>query len=303
MRGGLAPASAALPWGASAFSRGNRARVGAKAALMLAAVVLGVATLLWGAPAAAEDLEGTFEQGNEAFWSGELADAIQRYEGLVELGVWDADLFYNLGTTYARQGRYGPAILNLERALILEPGNEDARHNLETVRRTLARHRTAEGRDADVQPPRSFWMNLLARVTHWQVGVPFLICWVGLFVVLGWRRVATGEIARLVLLIAALVLGGVALVSGALVLGKAAYDTQVREAIAIHGDQAVMREGPGERFDRAGTASEGDRLRVLDREGEWLHLRDATGHEGWGRVGDFGELRRVEDPMSADGAT
>jgi tetratricopeptide (TPR) repeat protein len=259
-----------------------------------AAIAMALGVLFWSAPVSAQDLGVTFQQGNQAFWSGDFDQAIERYEALVELGVWDADLFYNLGTTYARQGRFGPAILNLERASILEPGDEDIRHNLETTRRSLARRRNAEGQDADLKPPRSFWLNLLARVTSWQVGLPFLICWIGVFVVLGWRRMAKGEVIRLVLLILALVFGSLSLIGGALLLGKAAYDTQVHDAIAIHEGGAVTREGPGERFDRAFTASEGDRLRVIDREGDWLHLRDFGGHEGWGSLQDFGELRKPE---------
>jgi tetratricopeptide (TPR) repeat protein len=257
--------------------------------------VVAVALALWPSAARAEDLERIFRQGNEAIWSGHLDEAVRQYESLIELGVWDGDVFYNLGTAYARQGRFGPAILNLERALVLAPGDADARHNLQTVRRVYARQRTAAGEDADLAPPRSFWLNLLDRVTPGLVGISFLACWIGLFVVLGWRRVSAGELTRSVLLISALVLGGSALVSGSLLLSKVVYDTEVREAIAVREGRATLHAGPGERFDPAFEASEGDRLRVLDREGDWLHLRDPGGHEGWGLRRDFGELRRPPD--------
>jgi tetratricopeptide (TPR) repeat protein len=237
-------------------------------------------------------LRETFEAGNEAFWSGDFEGAARSYEQLVELGVWDADVFHNLGTAYARQGQLGRAILNLERALLIQPGHEDARENLATVRRVLARQRTAEGQDADIEPPRSFWMNTLQRVTSAQVVIPFLICWVGLFVLLGARRLTKSEVARLALLIVALIFGIGAGISGTMVFGKASYDSEVCEAIAITTARATLREGPGERFGRAFDAGTGDRLRVLDREGEWIHLRDREGREGWGRSSDFGELRQ-----------
>ena len=264
----------------------------ARTTILVALVSLFLSVVLLPVAAYAEDLNGTFQQGNESFWSGSFDGAIGHYERLVELGVWDAELFYNLGTAYARQGRFGPAILNFERALILSPGHVDARHNLGTVRRILARHRNAAGQDADLDPPRSFWLNLLARVTASQVGIPFLLCWLVLFAVLAWRRLSAGELTRLVLMIAALLLAGVSLVSGSLLLGKALYDSRVREGIAVRQNRAVLREGPAERFGRAHEAIEGDRLRLLDREGDWLHLRDSQGREGWGRRSDFGELRR-----------
>ncbi len=237
-------------------------------------------------------LRETFEAGNEAFWSGDYDRAIESWDQLVVLGVWDADVFYNLGTAHARRGRLGRAALNFERALLLEPGQAEALENLQVVRQSLARRRTEGGEDADLDPPRSFWMSLLAQVTPAQVTIPFALCWIGLFLILAIRRVTGREVARLALLIVALLLFGGSLVGGVLVASKASYDAEVREAIAVADGEAALREGPGARFSRAHRADEGDRLRLLDREGEWLHLRDAEGQEGWGRTTDFGELRQ-----------
>jgi tetratricopeptide (TPR) repeat protein len=246
------------------------------------------------APEAGAGLRETFEAGNEAFGLGRFDEAIAAYEELVDHGVWDADVFFNLGTAYARSGRLGPAILNLERALVLDPGHDEARDNVRIVRRALARRRTQAGEDADLDPPRSFWLSLLDRVTAAQVGIPFLLCYVALFGVLAARRLTRRELARLGLAIAAVVLGGATIVGGGLVGSKAYFDAEVREAIAIGDGEVVLREGPGERFTRAVTTHEGDRLRVLGREGEWLLLRDRAGREGWGAGGDFGELRMAE---------
>lgn len=244
---------------------------------------------------ASAGLRETFEAGNEAFGLGEYDRAISAYEELLDHGVWDADVFYNLGTTYARTGRLGRAILNLERALLIDPGHEEALDNVRTVRRALARRRTAGGEDADLDPPRSFWMNVLNRLTPAQVVVPFLMCYLGFFGVLVARRLTSSELARLVLLIVTLVLGVAMAVGGGLVLSKATFDGEVREAIVVSEGEANLREGPGERFTLAVEAREGDRLRVLDREGDWLHMRDSAGTEGWGHVDEFGELSRRED--------
>ena len=110
------------------------------AAFSIAAVVL-APLVVW------SGLRETFEEGNEAFGLGNYDEAIRSYEELVELGVWDVDVLYNLGTAYARTRSYGPAILNLERALLIDPGHEEALDNLRTVRQALARRRTSEGED------------------------------------------------------------------------------------------------------------------------------------------------------------
>src|SRR5207302_5004375 len=67
--------------------------------------------------------------------SGDLARAIASYEALVAEGVTSAELETNLGAAYLRQGRRGQAALHFERALFLDPGDDDARADLLEVRR------------------------------------------------------------------------------------------------------------------------------------------------------------------------
>jgi tetratricopeptide (TPR) repeat protein len=240
---------------------------------------------------ASAGLQETFRRANEAYWSGDFQGATEGYEELIGLGVRDPDLFYNLGSAYARLDRYGPSIVNFERALRLAPGHVDARHNLGAVRRALARQRTRRGEDADLDPPRSFWLNLLGRVSQAQVGIPFLVCWVALFAVLAFRRSTRRELLRLVLLVLAPLLAAAALVLGTLFLSKAYYDANVQEAIIVASDRVTVREGPGERFGSAHSLREGDRVRVLDDERTWILVRDSEGREGWGSRDDFGLLR------------
>lgn len=263
----------------------RRERVNALAILGVVAALVSLGT------SASAGLQETFDRGNEAFWTGEFEQASEAYEELIELGVRDVDVFYNLGTSYARGGRLGKAVLNFERALALDPGHTEAEENLRMVREAMARRRTAAGEDADLTPPRSFWMNLIARVTSAQVVIPFLVCWVGLFLVLGGRRLIRSEVARLTLMILSMIFGAGSAGFGALVVSKVIYDGQVQEAIAVEEDGATLREGPGGRFSRVVSVREGERLRVLDREGDWLHMREASGREGWGQTEEFGEIR------------
>jgi tetratricopeptide (TPR) repeat protein len=235
-------------------------------------------------------LAETFQRGNEAFWSGDFNEAIAAYEELVELGVWDSDVFYNLGTSYGRAGQYGRAILNLERALRLNPGDGEAGENLARLRQDLARQRTAAGEDADLEPPRSFWLKFLQRISLAQVALPFLGCYVALFLLLLLRRMTQGEMVRLVSLVVGLVLGALVAAGGVIVGSKLLYERQLREAVAVSGEGVIVREGPGRRFGQSFVARPGDRLRLLEEEGDWLLVRNGGGHEGWGQRGDLEEI-------------
>jgi tetratricopeptide (TPR) repeat protein len=68
--------------------------------------------------------------GNEAYKAGDWWGAIDAYTAILDAGYENADLYYNLGNAYYRIERYGMAILNYERALLLEPNFAEAKQNL-----------------------------------------------------------------------------------------------------------------------------------------------------------------------------
>ncbi|MBP7373647.1 MAG: tetratricopeptide repeat protein [Prevotella sp.] len=59
--------------------------------------------------------------------------AIKDYEELLKDGV-SSELYYNLGNSYYRINNITRALLNYERASMLDPGNKDIRFNLQFVR-------------------------------------------------------------------------------------------------------------------------------------------------------------------------
>lgn len=72
-------------------------------------------------------------EGDSAYINADYSTAIEVYEGLLQDGE-AAELYYNLGNSYYKTGDIGRAILNYERALLLNPANEDYRANLEIAK-------------------------------------------------------------------------------------------------------------------------------------------------------------------------
>ena len=77
--------------------------------------------------------DATKAEGDSAYMKNDYASAIQIYEALLNRGE-AADIYYNLGNSYYKAGDIAKAILNYERALLLQPGNGDIRANLEIAR-------------------------------------------------------------------------------------------------------------------------------------------------------------------------
>jgi tetratricopeptide (TPR) repeat protein len=88
----------------------------------------------------------SFAAGNAAYEAGDYGAAIGRYTELANAGVVHRDLYYNLGNAFFKSGDLGHAVLWYERALSLDPRNEDVRANLAIVRAML--------RDQQLMPAR-----------------------------------------------------------------------------------------------------------------------------------------------------
>ena len=78
-----------------------------------------------------------YNKANEYYSLKDYSGALELYTELIERGVKNPYLFYNLGNTYFKLGQLGYAILYYEKAISLKPFDRDARENLEYARRSL----------------------------------------------------------------------------------------------------------------------------------------------------------------------
>lgn len=81
-----------------------------------------------------EDLQETFSQANKFYQQSNFNQAITNYELILNNGIKDSKVYYNLGNAYYRINQIGKSILYYERALKISPRDEDIRYNLNFVR-------------------------------------------------------------------------------------------------------------------------------------------------------------------------
>ena len=67
---------------------------------------------------------------NDLYAKSKFQQAADSYESLIQRGINNGYLHYNLGNTYIRLGKIGPAILNYMNAQKLIPRNENLQANL-----------------------------------------------------------------------------------------------------------------------------------------------------------------------------
>jgi tetratricopeptide (TPR) repeat protein len=237
--------------------------------------------------AAELDIDATFRRGNEAYLHGDYKAATDAYEQVLNAGVVHQDLEYNLANAYFRLDRVGPAILHYERALQLDPSQEDAEFNLRLARDTAASRWQDRLQGADKDP---LWIRVLAPFTLGGLGLLFLGLYGALFllalaVYLLPRGGSLRVVAAALLAFNLLGAGG----AGTLLFGRWWLENRVEQGIALP-DELAVKEGPDGNDQTAFLIHAGLRLRVTGHEQDWVRIRLANGLEGWVRDRDVGRL-------------
>jgi tetratricopeptide (TPR) repeat protein len=212
-----------------------------------------------------------FEAANRAYLAGELEEAAHGYQELLADGWESPALHVNLGNARYRLGQRGFAVASYARALKLDPGDGDARANLDLVRR----ENVDQVLGAEARP---LLLRAVDRVPDgWALGL-FGLCWVALWAGLAGRRFAARGGRRE---LGALAFGAalLAVAAGGLLAGKAA-SRSVPTAVVV-APVAEVREGPERALAPSFELHEGTEVRVLEVRRGAVLIRLGNGLEGW----------------------
>ncbi len=99
----------------------------------------------------ASSLTSIFEAANLAASRGDYSGAVSNYRKLIDSGVHDPDVYFNLATTFAQSGDYARAILYFERAITLRPNDDKASENLRAAEQALEEIRAEAEGEATIQ--------------------------------------------------------------------------------------------------------------------------------------------------------
>lgn len=118
--------------------------------------------------------QSTKTEADSAYINKNYTKAIELYETLLQQGE-SGEVYYNLGNSYFQQNELGKAILNYERALLLQPGNSDINANLDIARAKTVDKINPNPEVFFVAWTRAF-INMLSVDVWGYCGVAFFLC-------------------------------------------------------------------------------------------------------------------------------
>ena len=224
-------------------------------------------------PFATEDMAVT---AADAYMKGDFASAVDLYEEILKSGFASDRLYYNLGNAYFKSGDYTRAILNYERALLLNPGGADIKYNLKIARISIVDR-------MDIMPEfflNRWYKNIVSLFSAdiWGIAaIVFFMIFLFSFVVyvysgtIGWKK--TGFVAALTAFgLAALFL---------IFANRQFRQTKDRNFAIVTLPSLTVKGAP----ERGGTElfviHEGLKVRVGDSLGSWVKIALPSGNEGW----------------------
>jgi len=224
----------------------------------------------------ADGNESLFSLANQKYTEGKYQEAIEAYNNILSTGYASAALYYNLGNSYYKTNQLTQAILNYERALLLSPGDEDIKYNLE-----IANQLVVDKIDALPEFFVSKWLRQLRMSFppgHWArlSLTSFFLAGVAVLFFLFLRR---RFLRKLFLAFAAamIFLSGTSLIFG---LQQHKQLTERNTAI-IFSPSVTAKSSPDDSGTDLFVLHEGVKVRITDRLNDWFEIELADGNKAW----------------------
>jgi hypothetical protein len=237
--------------------------------------ILGLIFFLFSFSEVQADIESAtslFQKGNESYEAGNFDQAIEEYQKIVDLGIKNSRVFYNLGNAYFRKNQLGKAVLNYRRALSLDPRDEDSMANLGFVK-FFTLDKIEEQK-----------VNPLSNLLHWfldlwstdELTILVSLCY-SLSIFLGILILFTRS--KRVLLWGLTIFLLVFVIFSSSLAAKFYFDS-IKSGVLIV-PQAEVRSGPGEDYTLQFTGHEGLEFQINEEAGGWYRISLPNGVKGW----------------------
>ena len=218
----------------------------------------------------------TKKNADDEYKKGNYQQAIKDYEELLKKGP-SVELYYNLGNAYYRTDNMTRAVLNYERALLLSPGDDDIRFNLQ-----MARSKTI-----DKIAPKSemffvTWYKTLVNFTSVDGWARSAIVCLSLALVLALCYLFGGKPQmRKIGFFGAVVFIAVFILSNVFAYEQKQILTK-RTGAVVTAPSAPLKKTPVASSEHDAIIHEGSRVEIIDDTmKDWKQVELEDGREGW----------------------
>ena len=220
--------------------------------------------------------ESLFEKGNTAYNEGNYEIAIDNYEQVLDNGETSAALYYNLANSYYKLNNLASSIYYYEKALQLNPNDEDIRNNLAIAQNLVIDDVSAE------EPSGLFgiWQNSVSIFSFngWGwAAIIFSFLFATLFVV---YYFSNKTLIKRIMFSGSMLFIFLAFISLIFAFQQKSRISNNDYAI-IFSQEAPVRNEPTLRSSESFYLHEGTKIKVIERYQDWIKFELPNGLQGW----------------------
>lgn len=229
-----------------------------------------------GAFAQNEEYQTWVDSATVSYNNQQFDKAAMFYEQVLNHGISSADLHYNLGNAYYKQGMLAKSILHFEKALKYNPSHDDAKFNLELATNAIT--------DRISQPTEPFYQRWYKQL--WQ-SMPvdswayISIAGFGVLIITILLFIFTSSITLKKILLPTSALSLLLLLS-TLKLGSESKNYQMDTGMGVVFEYSLnVKSAPDDSGTDLFTIHEGLKIEIIEVLGDWSRISIADGRIGW----------------------
>lgn len=219
----------------------------------------------------------TKADADKAYQENDFASAIEQYEAILDAGQESAAIYYNLGNSYYKSENIAKAILNYERALLLNPGDADTRFNLELAKSKTIDKVTPASEVFIVTWIRSI-TNMMSETAWSKLAIlSFILVLVGLLLYIFGKKLAIRKVGFISAIVFVLLC-----IAANLFADAQKEKLVVRTGAIVMSPSVTVRSTPNESGTELFVLHEGTKIFVEDNAMKgWKEIRLEDGNKGW----------------------
>lgn len=223
-----------------------------------------------------QNIQELFNSANDLYRQEKIEQAIEIYQKIESKGMVSSELFYNLGNSYYKLNKVGPSIFYYEKALELNPLNQDVKNNLVFAKRLAL--------DNIEELPKTVFqkinINFLQKISYNQwaiVVIIFSLLGSVLFIVFYFANTPSKK--RFYFVLSSL--NFVLLILFFSITYQQYTFTKNNKAAIVFAEKTEIRNAPTLNSNQVFTLHEGTMVTVLDVIDDWKKIKIADGKQGW----------------------
>lgn len=218
----------------------------------------------------------TFSEANDLYNDGKYAEAIDKYESILDSEMHSAELYFNLGNANYKLNNIAPSIYYYEKALQLDPNDKEIQNNL-----AFAQNMTIDAiekvPDVGFSRITKSVVNTFSADTWAKIAIGGVFVFVLLFLMYHFSYTSSKKRLAFVVSVVSL---GVACFSIAMAFQKNGFDSKDNPAI-IFASESRVKADPNQTSEELFRLHEGTKVQVIETYNDWKKIELSDKSVGW----------------------